>query len=81
MTITIKYQTAEINTSADNSGIANGENQAFGWQSPVKQNNVHAASGMYVAAPDNINIILDKDYTDLAIYNGGINAGSIRQTI
>ncbi|MBM7646540.1 hypothetical protein JOD45_002770 [Scopulibacillus daqui] len=81
MTIGIVYNMATIGFAADNGGILNGENQGFGWTSPVKQNNMHIDVGYFCGTPANINIIFDQDVTDNVIFVPDFQAGTIGQTV
>lgn len=61
--------------------IFNGENQLFGWSSPLKQNNVFAPGGSYFAFPRNFNLIADNDAMDMPVYEPRFAAGISSQQI
>ncbi|MBM7646541.1 hypothetical protein JOD45_002771 [Scopulibacillus daqui] len=81
MAIGIVYNAATIGFAADNGGILNGENQGFGWISPVNQNNMQYAVGFLVSSPANVNIIFDQDAADNVIIEPDIQGGTIGQTV
>ncbi|MBM7646542.1 hypothetical protein JOD45_002772 [Scopulibacillus daqui] len=80
MPILIEFNVNNIASAKDNAVIMNGENQVFGWSSPLKQNNMMAPVGAFLTYPANFNLIFDNDLADIdVIHPRWMFGGSFQQ--
>ncbi|WP_106497500.1 hypothetical protein [Lentibacillus sp. Marseille-P4043] len=81
MAIVIAYNMNHLQYAADNSGVLNGQNQIFGWNSHFKMNQNYYVKGTGIPTSANFNFIEDMDGIDTTINDQDTEWGASFQSV